>query len=139
MSTTSTPKAALERNKLIKFVELLVYDYLHARKFEATGAKFAEECSKEIRGDDRSGAGKDDLEVVVDDADSWYHLAEKLSLPVSIRNNACCIVYRGSRQILFCLHYFDLHVEQTTVRGWWLYSRRMSENMAFECVKKLGK
>lgn len=66
----------LEDKKLVKFVELLVHDYLQAKGFQDTGAKFAEECSNAGGARGRSDGSS------LDEADSWYCLADKLSLPV---------------------------------------------------------
>lgn len=99
-STTRTSSTTLEGGKLVKFVELLVHDYLQAKGFIATGEKFAEECSKCAgeRGDGDSSSTKHrDVGPVgsagsaagndgpaVDDASCWYYLADKLALPVRI-------------------------------------------------------
>lgn len=76
-SAGGTPGSTLEDKKLVKFVELLVHDYLQAKGFEETGVKFAEECSNAGGGRGRSSDGSS-----LDEADSWYYLADKLSLPV---------------------------------------------------------
>lgn len=62
-----------ERKKLVKFVELLVDDYLRVRGFEATSAKFSEECAKSAR---RRG------EEEIDENSEWYTLADELAFPV---------------------------------------------------------
>lgn len=77
MSSANMLSGALENKKLTKFVELLVHDYLQTKGFQATGAKFAEECSKGAKDakDAAASAG-------VDEAGSWYCLSDKLALPV---------------------------------------------------------
>lgn len=97
-SATDTANTALEGGKLVKFVELLVHDYLQAKGFTATAEKFAEECSKCARDSgggssrrkhrgagssvvsDESAVGNDG--ATVDDASCWYYLADKLALTV---------------------------------------------------------
>lgn len=91
-SALSAPidSSMLEEKKLVKFVELLVHDYLQVKGFQETGAKFAEECSK------AGGAGGRDDGPSLDEADSWYCLADKLSLPVrtsSIKRGVDIVLY----------------------------------------------
>lgn len=62
--------------RLTKFAELLVHDYLRAKGFEATGAKFIEECAN---------LEKQSGDTTPDDASSWYIFSEKLGLPVRDR------------------------------------------------------
>lgn len=100
-TTASSSNAKLDAAKLAKFVELLVHDYLQAKGFAATGEKFAEECAKCTRDRDAqqssrkhhtsvgsggsapgSTAGSDG--AAVDEASSWYYLADKLALPVGL-------------------------------------------------------
>lgn len=95
-ATASSSNATLDSAKLIKFVELLVHDYLQAKGFTATGEKFAEECSKCVRDRDTDSSKKnqqvgsagsaDSAESndgsAVDETSSWYYLADKLALPV---------------------------------------------------------
>lgn len=70
--------------KLVGFVELLIYDYLKAKGFKETEAKFAEERTVATTcvadGASQKGATADRK---IDDAASWYCLAEKLALSVS--------------------------------------------------------
>lgn len=87
MTSGITSSAALDNKKLAKFVELLVHDYLQTKGFQATGAKFAEECSKDA--EDEAGAGSDG----VDEAGSWYFLSDKLALPVGVENKGWRSVY----------------------------------------------
>lgn len=95
-STASTSNATLEGRKLVKFVELLVHDYLQSKGFTETGETFAAECSNcnrnrdggsnheqgnsEFSGCAKSAAGNE--ESPVDEAGSWYFIADKLALPV---------------------------------------------------------
>lgn len=86
-TTASSSSSTLDGVKLVKFVELLVHDYLSAKGFTATGEKFAEECSKCAQ--DRGGVGcagsgstASNDGPAVDEANSWYYLADKLALPV---------------------------------------------------------
>lgn len=99
-STTDTSNRTLEGGKLVKFVELLVHDYLQAKGFTATGEKFAEECSKCARDRDGDSSSRKHRgvassvgsagstvgidEPAVDDASSWYYLADKLALEVGV-------------------------------------------------------
>lgn len=93
-ATSSNP--TLDSAKLVKFVELLVHDYLQVKGFAATGEKFAEECSKCARDRDADSSKKNrhvgsggsaDSTVTndgsaVDESSSWYQVADKLALPV---------------------------------------------------------
>lgn len=88
MSSGSTSSAALDNEKLAKFVELLVHDYLQTKGFQAAGAKFAEECSKGAEG----GAGSSASDGA-DEAGSWYCLSDKLALPVGVQSKGCRSVY----------------------------------------------
>lgn len=88
MTSGITSSAALDNKKLAKFVELLVHDYLQTKGFQATGAKFADECSKYAE-DGAGSAGSDG----VDEAGSWYLLSDKLALPVGVENKASRSVY----------------------------------------------
>ena len=81
MTSGIASSVALDSKKLAKFVELLVHDYLQTKGFQATGAKFAEECSK----DAQDGAGSADSDGV-DEAGSWYLVSDKLALPVGVDN-----------------------------------------------------
>lgn len=95
-TTASSSNATLDSVKLVKFVELLVHDYLQAKGFTATGEKFAEECSKCARDRDSdsdrkrrhvgsvgsAGSTASNDGSAVDEASSWYQLADKLALPV---------------------------------------------------------
>lgn len=90
MTSTGTSSTTSDRQKLLKFVELLVHDYLQARGFEDTGVKFAAECSKSlpVANDDHAESGTcKDESPVADEVDSWYYLANKLALPV--RTSEC--------------------------------------------------
>lgn len=73
MPIHSTNMKPEEDKKLVKFVELLVHDYLMSRGFEEAGPKFAEECSAVERCEG---------EAPIDEAFSWYSHAEKLGLSV---------------------------------------------------------
>lgn len=84
-SSSRENSEAIDDNKLSKFVELLVHDYLKAKGFDATGVKFAEECAAEAARDE-GGKG-----VTVDDASTWYFLADKLALPVRNRSSRSLI------------------------------------------------
>lgn len=115
-STTSTSNSTLEGGKLVKFVELLVHDFLQAKGFTATAEKFAEECSKYARdrhggssSGNHQGAGSSVVsagstagnnEPTVDDASCWYCLADKLALSVRVLdftiNPSPCVVYSQS-------------------------------------------
>lgn len=93
----------IEDKRLARFVELLIHDYLNARGFNETEAKFAEERTRvaasagdavSVRresvigsgsttaGNRSGGSGGDDDGDRLDDASSWYCLAGKLALPV---------------------------------------------------------
>lgn len=89
MTSGIASSAALDNKKLAKFVELLVHDYLQTKGFQATGAKFAEECSKDAEDGAGSNAGSDG----VDEAGSWYFVSDKLALPVGVDTKACRSVY----------------------------------------------
>lgn len=84
----SASDTALEGKKLVKFVELLVHDYLQVKGFEEAGAKFAEECSRRRASDDGDksppACADDSASAAVDEAGSWYCLAGKLCLTVSV-------------------------------------------------------
>lgn len=70
--------------KLVRFVELMIHDYLNARGFKDTEAKFAEERTAATASAADSACGKGAAaDGGLDDATSWYCLAEKLALPVS--------------------------------------------------------
>lgn len=108
-ATASSSTATLDSAKLVKFVELLVHDYLQAKGLTATGEKFAEECSKCARDRDAdssktsrhvgSAGSADSAESndgsAADETSSWYYLADKLALPVgwmptsSVRKRRC--------------------------------------------------
>lgn len=94
-ASASSSNLTLDSAKLVKFVELLVHDYLQVKGFTATGEKFAQECSNCARDRDTdsskknrhgSGGSADSTasngESAVDEAGSWYYLADKLALPV---------------------------------------------------------
>lgn len=95
-ATASSSSTTLDSVKLVKFVELLVHDYLQTKGFTATGEKFAEECSKCARDRDTdssrshrdfgsgvsAGSTASNDGSAVDEASSWYYLADKLALPV---------------------------------------------------------
>lgn len=98
-TTASTSSTTLDVSKLVKFVELLVYDYLQAKGFKETGEKFAEECTncardRESDSRTRKRQGGDVARTVTDEpntadeASSWYYLADKLALPVRIGTQA---------------------------------------------------
>eukprot|EP00752_Nemacystus_decipiens_P010623 g9461.t1 len=101
-ASASSSNPTLDSVKLVKFVELLVHDYLQAKGFTATGAKFSEECLKSARDRDAessnknrhvgSGGSADSTASndgsAVDEASSWYYLADKLALPELLRHNA---------------------------------------------------
>lgn len=105
--TASTSSTTLGVSKLVKFVELLVYDYLQAKGFKETGEKFAEECSncardrasdsrsKKCRGEDVARTVADQHNTA-DEASSWYYLADKLALPVRIRTQAAPVHTRAA-------------------------------------------
>lgn len=95
MCSTNTPSTTQEGKKLVKFVELLVHDYLQAKGFQATGAKFAEECSTDSRDDVPVPTG-DDGSAGVDEASSWYGLADKLALPVRLSGQEASLATLGS-------------------------------------------
>lgn len=79
-SAGGASSAVLDNKKLVKFVELLVHDYLQNKGFLATGEKFAEECSKGATTEDAAASDGDGL----DEAGSWYCLSDKLALPVGV-------------------------------------------------------
>lgn len=95
-AAVSSSTATLDSPKLVKFVELLVHAYLQVKGFTATGEKFAEECSKCARDRDTdssrkrrdvgsvgsAGSTTSNNGSAVDEASSWYYLADKLALPV---------------------------------------------------------
>lgn len=98
MCSTATLNSALEKKQLAKFVELLVHDYLQVKGFQAAGAKFAEECSKAAQEDDAGSADKKGS-ASVDEAGSWYCLADKLALPVNSQK-AYHLLYRNRVRVV---------------------------------------
>ena len=104
-ATASSSNTTLDDARLVKFVELLVHDYLQAKGFTATGEKFAEECSKCAGTNGAESGGKHHRTVgsagsapgptagddgaPVDEVDSWYYLADKLALPVGLQAPSC--------------------------------------------------
>lgn len=95
---TRGPRKVLEERKIVKFVELLVHEYLQAKGYEETRVKFAKETARISRdgGGDPPEKGTSDggRPDDVDEAGSWYSFADRLDLPVSYRSLMSLHVYR---------------------------------------------
>ena len=98
MMTARLASVALEE-KIAKFVEFLVQDYLQTKGYEETGEKFVEECATRRAARDE-GPGSPDTNTptcaTLDEAADWKFLVDKLALPVSMSNSRFLPISRGS-------------------------------------------